>query len=868
MAKKKVKIPDFDKDFVKKRNMSADNIGGIKKPPKNLPKKLKNSGLSTDSFANFTARLGIQTNNISSQGYYNLGPFITRNRLELEAAYRDSWVVGKAVDCIAEDMTRDGITMYSEMKPKEVQELQVAISEFGIWHDIGSAIKWGRLYGGCLAVIMTDGANYEKPLNIEAIGEGSFKGLVVLDRWMVQPSMGELITELGKDIGKPKYYQALPGSSVFPSVKIHHSRCLRFDGIELPYYQKLFENLWGLSVVERMLDRLMAFDSATQGAAQLLYKSHLRVIGIKGFRDALAMGGKTEDAVIKNFQYIKLMQTNEGLTVLDAEDTFNIHTQSMAGMSDALIQFGQQISGATEIPLVRLFGQSPSGFSTGDTDLRNYYDHVYKLQENQIRHQLDKLLAVMSMSVLKSALPDDFEFKFVPLWQMSEKEKSEIASADALTIGNALQATLITKKIAMKELLQGSRVTGRFTNITQEDIDAAEDEPPPAAPPAPGEEALPTEEAPPAEGETEEAEDPNERLGSANPEEETKDVGRSSVRDIFKNWMDSLKRVRQSLDAAFKEEEHPRGKGEKGGQFVSKGESGGSTSTEAKPKSKAKEKKPKEPMLEVKIVNGEKKGADGKALPKHIASRRIPPAWTNVQYSPDPKADMQVKGRDSKNRPVALYTDEHWVKAAESKFAKVSELNVKFDSIAKENQNNFKGDAAERALVLKVIMHTGIRPEKDIDTKSEKKAYGATTLEGKHVVTNKDGTVTLSFVGKKGVQNNYTVRDKELVKTLIDRANKAGKNGRIFDCNYNPLLKYTSSLDGGGFTPKDFRTLIGTKTAIDEIKKVKELPTNEKEYKKAVVEIAKRVSEKLCNTPKECLKSYINPAVFSQWRVA
>ena len=108
--------------------------------------KLTIDQATADSFMNLAAKLGIQAENLSSQGYYALGPFITRNRIELEAAYRSSWLVGQVVDCIAEDMTRDGITLQSELKPDDIQKLQVGFSEFGIWHDVSMAIKWGRLY--------------------------------------------------------------------------------------------------------------------------------------------------------------------------------------------------------------------------------------------------------------------------------------------------------------------------------------------------------------------------------------------------------------------------------------------------------------------------------------------------------------------------------------------------------------------------------------------------------------------------------------------------------------------------------------------------------------------------------------------------
>ena len=546
---------DFQRDFVETRAKTSDNIGGIKQ-----------STLTQDSFANFSAKIGIQTNNLSSQGYYNLGPFITRNRLELEAAYRGNWLVGKIVDCVAEDMTRDGIEMHSDMEPDDIKQLQVAMSEFSIWHDLCSCIKWSRLYGGCLAIMVIDGADYSKPLNIEAIGKDKFKGLIVLDRWMVQPTMGDLITDLCKDIGKPKFYETLGGISQMPSMKIHYSRVLRFDGIELPYYQKLFENLWGLSVVERMLDRLMAFDSATLGAAQLIYKSHLRIIGVEGFREALANGGKSEEAVIKQFKYIQLMQCNEGITVLDAKDTFNTHTASARNITDVLDNFAEQISGCEGIPLIRLFGQSPRGFSTGEADVRNYYDEIAKRQENDIRPIMDKLLAVIAVSTLGKALPEDFEFKFKSLWQMTEEQKSQIASQDSSTISNALQGGLISQKTALKELSQLARLTNRFSNITQEDIDNAEETIPSAEDLMGGMEGMGGE-LPPDEGgmsgempdeggieqggESKPDEDPNSRLGSENPDLEKEQPEEKSAEAPIEKMeaKDSQKAKQRFLDA-------------------------------------------------------------------------------------------------------------------------------------------------------------------------------------------------------------------------------------------------------------------------------------------------------------------------------
>ena len=157
--------------------------------------------LSTgDSFTNFLAKLGTNTQNLQSYSQYSLSPFVTRNRIDLEAAYRSSWLVGQVVDTIAEDMTREGVTINSKLPPEDVKLIQSTFTDLNIWHELANTIKWARLYGGAIAVILTEGADYEKPLNINAIGKGRFKGLVVFDRWMLDPSFGDLVTEIGPSI--------------------------------------------------------------------------------------------------------------------------------------------------------------------------------------------------------------------------------------------------------------------------------------------------------------------------------------------------------------------------------------------------------------------------------------------------------------------------------------------------------------------------------------------------------------------------------------------------------------------------------------------------------------------------------------------
>ncbi|HVI10197.1 MAG TPA: anti-CBASS Acb1 family protein [Candidatus Binatia bacterium] len=433
---------------------------------------------TSDSFQNFVAALGMGTDNIMSASTYGFNP-ITRIRTLLEWIHRGSWLGGVAIDLVAEDMTRMGVELKGDIEPEQIAAIDEAATAFGTWNHICDTEKWARLYGGGLAVLLIDGQDPSKPLRIETVGKGQYKGLLVLDRWMCEPSLNNLITELGPYLGMPTYYRITAEAPALVGAKVHFSRCLRLEGIRLPYWQRIQENLWGISVLERLYDRMVAFDSATQGAAQLVYKSYLRTYSVENLRELIAAGGKALDKLVGMIQFMRSTQSNEGITLIDAKDKFEtFQTSAFSGLNDALMQFGQQLAGALQIPLVRLFGQSPAGFSTGETDLRSYYDSINQRQNSQLKVPVTTIYRCIAQSE-GIALDEGFAIAFRPLWQLTEEQKGTVATSTTDAIMKPHEAGLISDQTALRELKQASQISGVFTNITREEIEAASDVPVP-----------------------------------------------------------------------------------------------------------------------------------------------------------------------------------------------------------------------------------------------------------------------------------------------------------------------------------------------------------------------------------------------------
>ena len=338
------------------------------------------------------------------------------------------------------------------------------------------------------------------------------------------------------------------------------------------------------------------------------------------------------------------------------------------------------------------------------------------------------------------------------------------------------------------------------------------------------------------------------------------------MKAIFANSLDVM------LDSEFREQEHPRaGEGSKGGQFVAKA-GGGASGGAAGPEGKGGE------AAQAESGGGESSGkgsksshlkeyADREQWPEHIKSLVIPPAWINVKVADDPNADLLAIGKDKAGRDQYVYSERFQKSQAALKFARIDSLRKDKPMIEQQLvELSKKPDTRDFADCATLIMKMGIRPGSDADTKAQKKAYGATTLEGKHVVEEGD-QIFLRFVGKKGVSLNLAVEDKSLARTLRTRAKKAGPDGKLFGpVRDSSLLDFVhGELDHGGYKTKDFRTLLANDLAERAMKGVPK-PKDEKTYKKSVLAVAKQVSSRLGNTPTVALQSYIHPAIFAPWQ--
>jgi len=430
-----------------------------------------------DSFQNPLARLGLGSNSLLEGTQYPIQR-ITRNYNLMNSLYRNSWIAKKIINVIPEDMCKNWFSISAELSPEVQDRFDKLEQRTLIKEKIVEGLTWGRLYGGAGAIMLIEGHEdrLDEPLDLEDIMPNSFKGLMVLDRWSgIYPGI-ELITDISDpEFGLPEFYEIKDINGNMKQ-RVHHSRILRFIGRKLPFWEDQTEMHWGASELEHVYDELVKRDNTSWNIAALIFQANVLVNKVDGLDQMLAM---TDIHTQQDFYNVKTAQNqlrnNSAMMLIGEKDEISSLNYTFAGLNDIYESFMLDVAGACDMPVTRLFGRSPAGMnSTGESDENMYYDMIAQQQESVLKPKINKLLPVMFMSEF-GKVPDDLGVKFNPIKTPSDSEIADLVSKKVSAINDVFNSGIVSQKIAMSELHEISYTTNMFTNITDEDIEKADD---------------------------------------------------------------------------------------------------------------------------------------------------------------------------------------------------------------------------------------------------------------------------------------------------------------------------------------------------------------------------------------------------------
>jgi phage-related protein (TIGR01555 family) len=424
-----------------------------------------------DRLSNVMSGMGTTADRQVFNGYN----FVPITPQQAEAAYRDSWLMRKIVDIPAIDMTRNWREWQAERD--QIEQLEKAERQLQLKAKIKRALILSRLWGGG-ALIMGVGNGLEKPelpLDVSKVGKGGLSYLHVVSRY--QLSTGELIADPRDPFfGHPSYYQLSTGGSQSP--KIHPSRVIAFVGQQAPEGSSMQTDLfWGDPVYQAIQTALQNADLAQDGFAGLISEAKVDVLKIPGLMKQI--GSKEyEDKLLSRLQTAARGKSTWRALVLDGDEEWSQKEISWTGIPDVITTYLQMVSGAADIPITRLLGQSPKGLqSTGDGEAQDYQDMIEARQDEALSPAFDRIDEVLLRHTFGTR-PAEIWWKFGKLRKPSDKETAEIEERNAKTL-QAYANTGLLPSDALAEIAKNSITeSGHWpgSDIAFENAEAAEDD--------------------------------------------------------------------------------------------------------------------------------------------------------------------------------------------------------------------------------------------------------------------------------------------------------------------------------------------------------------------------------------------------------
>ena len=370
---------------------------------------------------------------------------------ELLAMYNGSDIGAKIVDAPIDEMFRNGWEVGSrDLDTDSLRTLDDKASKLRVTELLNEGAGWGRLFGGALNIIgAEDGRNPDEELNEQGIKALHY--LNVVDRrfiWvqryysdMLSPKYGlpeiYLITNVVSHGGMYGTTNPPPGTRL-AAVSIHESRCIRFDGAKTDVLTRQQLAGWTWSVLQRCYDVLRRFDGAFDSVGNLLSDASQAVFKIKNLVDMIAQNQKSQ--VVSRMQLADFSRSALRAIMVDADnEDFERKPTSFAGIPELLDRYMMRVAAAAgaagaPMPVTLLFGRSAAGLNaTGDADERMWLSGIRSKQTNELGPKIKRIYRLMSLAkdskVKKSKDSDnpqpEFQVKFRPLWDPTEKELTE-----------------------------------------------------------------------------------------------------------------------------------------------------------------------------------------------------------------------------------------------------------------------------------------------------------------------------------------------------------------------------------------------------------------------------------------------------------
>ena len=432
-----------------------------------------------DGYVNMMNKYG--TSKDTTEGYrFRAEPVVPDELLTMY--YEGNGLFAKIIDKPAEEAIKHGFTLESTKDQKIEDFYTEALDELDWEETAMTAIRWARLFGGSIAVMMiNDGRGIDEPLDWRNIR--SIDDIRVYDRSVIQPDYQSMFSydprdpfrTRGSRLGMPEFYHVTSRTGTFT---VHDSRCLVFQNGILPENTtNSIYQLWGIPEYVRINRAIRDAEVAHGSATKLLDRSVQAVYKMKDLAAELATE-EGEDRVLRRLQTIDMARGLLNSITIDSEgEDYDFRQFQFSGVSDVIDSTCNFLSALTSIPQTILFGRSPAGMNaTGDADLENWYNYLERIQKRMVKKNLRYLLSVIFQAGVRTGEVDEvpkIKVEFNPLWSLSDTEQADLDQKRAQTQFTRAQTAQL---YIDKQVIDPSEVRAKLADSEEFDVENMLDE--------------------------------------------------------------------------------------------------------------------------------------------------------------------------------------------------------------------------------------------------------------------------------------------------------------------------------------------------------------------------------------------------------
>lgn len=432
-----------------------------------------------DGYVNMMNKYG--TSKDTTEGYrFRAEPVVPDELLTMY--YEGNGLFAKIIDTPAEEAIKHGFTLESTKDQKIEDFYTEALDELDWEETAMTAIRWARLFGGSIAVMMiNDGRGIDEPLDWRNIR--SIDDIRVYDRSVIQPDYQSMFSydprdpfrTRGSRLGMPEFYHVTSRTGTFT---VHDSRCLVFQNGILPENTtNSIYQLWGIPEYVRINRAIRDAEVAHGSATKLLDRSVQAVYKMKDLAAELATE-EGEDRVLRRLQTIDMARGLLNSITIDSEgEDYDFRQFQFSGVSDVIDSTCNFLSALTSIPQTILFGRSPAGMNaTGDADLENWYNYLERIQKRMVKKNLRYLLSVIFQAGVRTGEVDEvpkIKVEFNPLWSLSDTEQADLDQKRAQTQFTRAQTAQL---YIDKQVIDPSEVRAKLADSEEFDVENMLDE--------------------------------------------------------------------------------------------------------------------------------------------------------------------------------------------------------------------------------------------------------------------------------------------------------------------------------------------------------------------------------------------------------